>query len=220
MAAMYTDLKHKESRSNNIIIAGMKQGNAPDMACVYNLLHAEFNWERDELEEAIVSCRRLGKPQQERVQPILVVCDTRSTADYFITHAKKLRSSHDSAVRENVFISADLTPSEAKAAYEMRCRRRGNVPSNNVSSSNLASQQYQHHHGSVSRTFIRSQNRDRSGSHTHTDTTDSSSRSDRTTSIDQASSECAPADKPTQMETSTDITDNQPSDANNSGRHC
>jgi len=71
-----------------------------------------------------VSCRRIGRPRHDGIQPLLVSFDCCESASYFVSNAKKLRKSRNSIVREKVYISEDLTPSESKAAYEIRCRRR------------------------------------------------------------------------------------------------
>ena len=125
MAAMYVDLKSKQRRANNIIITGLQQQSGiSDAAAVCKLLHDEFGWDTSELEDEMTSCRRVGRVQQDRIQPLLVIFNSTESAAYFVTNAKKLRRSRNSAVRDNVYISQDLTPSEAKAAYEMRLHRR------------------------------------------------------------------------------------------------
>ena len=45
-------------------------------------------------------------------------------AAYLVANARVLRRSRDEMVKQTVFVSADLTPAEAKAAYDIRCRRR------------------------------------------------------------------------------------------------
>jgi hypothetical protein len=72
----------------------------------------------------VMSCRRIGRPRQDGIQPLLVTLDSSDSASYFVANAKKLRHSHDSEIRASVYISEDLTPSESKAAYEIRRRRR------------------------------------------------------------------------------------------------
>jgi len=111
MAAMYVDLKSKQRRSSNVILSGLQQSETSDRTSVCKLLHSEYQWKTSELEEAIVSCRRIGRAQQDKIQPVLI-------------NAKKLRKSRDSVVRDNVFISEDMTPAEAKAAFEIRRQRR------------------------------------------------------------------------------------------------
>jgi len=124
MAAMYVDLNSKHRRAKNIIISGLQHKDISDQASVCNLLADEFRWDADDLTQAIHSCRRIGKAQHDRVQPLLVSFNTTDAAAFFIDHAKQLRESRNAAVKNSIFISADLTPAESKAAFEMRCRRR------------------------------------------------------------------------------------------------
>jgi hypothetical protein len=88
------------------------------------MLSDEFNWDESELMSTIKSCRRIGKLQPDKIQPLLVIFNSSEIAGQFIANAKKLRQSRDPVVRDKIFISADLTPSEARAAYELRQRRR------------------------------------------------------------------------------------------------
>ena len=119
VASMYVDMDLKQRRAKNIIVSGVPYG-YDDFSYVTNLLAEEFNLHYI----PTVSCRRIGKQVDGRVQLLLVTLESRQDADYFVANAKMLRKSHDPVVKCNVFISADLTPAEAKAAYDIRCRRR------------------------------------------------------------------------------------------------
>jgi len=121
IASMYVDLELKERRSKNIILSGMPYSRvSDDFTTATNMLAEEF----DLRYIPTVSCRRLGRLIEGRRQLLLVTMETRQDADYFIANAKYLRHSHDPEVRDHVYISADLTPAESKAAYDLRCRRR------------------------------------------------------------------------------------------------
>lgn len=121
LASMYIDMDLKQRRANNIIISGLPHKSPrDDLHAVTRLLTDEF----DLRHEPAVSCRRVGRHVDGRIQPLLVTMESRQDADYVISSAKLLRRSRDPSVREHVFISADLTPAEARAAYEVRCRRR------------------------------------------------------------------------------------------------
>jgi len=124
MASMYIDMDQKQRRANNIVVTGIPYGD--DFTTVTNLLAEEFDLQYI----PTVSCRRIGRPVDNRVQPLLITLESRQDADYFIANARYLRESYDPAVRECVYISADLTPAESKAAYELRCRRRRNRDQN------------------------------------------------------------------------------------------
>jgi len=72
----------------------------------------------------VVSCKRLGKPQTGRAQPLLVVCKDTNEASSTVAAARNLRRSTDPVIRNNVYINHNLTRAEARAAYEVRCQRR------------------------------------------------------------------------------------------------
>ena len=127
VTAMYIDLSIKKQRSNNIVITGMPPAQSPnhEMKAVIDLLTVEFGWDTDLCPGVSVArCRRLGKPHEGKFQPLLVTLDTREQAEFYIKNASQLRHSNQPEVRNNVFINSDLTPSEAKAAFELRQRRR------------------------------------------------------------------------------------------------
>ena len=121
IASMYVDLELKERRSKNIILSGMPYSRvSDDFTTATNMLAEEFDLHYI----PTVSCRRLGRLIEGRRQLLLITMETRQDADYFIANAKYLRNSRDPEVRDHVYISADLTPAESKAAYDLRCRRR------------------------------------------------------------------------------------------------
>jgi len=69
-------------------------------------------------------CRRLGQPRSGRIQPVLVVLESVTDAEFLVKNAKLLRHSTDPIVKNSLFINADLTKAEALTAYQRRCRRR------------------------------------------------------------------------------------------------
>ena len=125
MTAMYVDLEDKQRRTTNIIVSGLQpEASLSDSASVCRMLSDEFDWVETELLCTIKSCRRIGKFQPDKIQPLLIIFNSSEIAAQFIANAKLLRQSRDPVIREKIFISADLTPSEARAAYELRQRRR------------------------------------------------------------------------------------------------
>jgi regulator of replication initiation timing len=125
--AMYLDLNLKKQRANNIVISGMPPTQSPDheTKAVVELLASEFDWDRELWPGvSVVRCRRLGQPQEGKCQPLLVTLDTQMQAEFYIKNARELRNSSQSEVRKNVFINPDLTQAEARAAYELRQRRK------------------------------------------------------------------------------------------------
>jgi len=127
VAAMYMDLSMKKRRANNIVITGMPPAQSPDheTKAVVDLLASEFDWDCELWPGVSVArCRRLGKQQEGKPQPLLVTLDTEIQAEFYIKNARQLRNSSQPAVRNNIFINPDLTPAEGKAAYELRQKRK------------------------------------------------------------------------------------------------
>lgn len=119
VASMYVDMELKQRRARNIIVSGVPYS-SDDFSYVTNLIAEEFDLHYI----PTVMCRRIGRQTDGRIQPLLVTLESSEDAAYFVANARLLRRSHDQLVRQHVYISADLTPAEAKAAYEIRCRRR------------------------------------------------------------------------------------------------
>lgn len=120
IAAVYVDNQRRLNRATNLVITGLSASAAlSDQQAVVELCSSEFN----EVPEIIYS-KRLGKPLAGRIQPLLVVLKSADQATRVLSFAKLLRQSTNEYTRRNVFISANLTKAEARAAYEMRCERR------------------------------------------------------------------------------------------------
>jgi hypothetical protein len=64
----------------------------------------------------IVSTKRLGIPQPNKPQPLLVVLRTVDHAQQLIVNAKRWRKSADPEMRRQVFINRNLTRAESEAA--------------------------------------------------------------------------------------------------------
>ena len=124
VTAMYVDLRRKQQRSNNIVISGLENSDN-DAAVVTKLLEEEFGCDTELWPGVSVArCQRLGKLQDNKLQPLLVTLDSRDQAEYYVKNARYLRHSNNQEVKRSVYINADLTPSEAKAAYELRMERK------------------------------------------------------------------------------------------------
>jgi len=139
VAAMYVDLDKKQRRTSNIVISGLAANNSTeeDGKAVIELLRSEYEWDVSEWPGVnVVKVRRLGNKQTNKLQPLLVTLDSPRQAQYFINNAKWLRTSSNEYVHDNVFINADMTPSEAKAAYELRSQRRERAMRDEVRNSN------------------------------------------------------------------------------------
>ena len=102
------------------MISGLSPDNAKgDNELVVELCRSEFSVDVD-----ITSAKRVGKTHDLKPQLLTVNLKTEAEAQNIIRSARQLRKSHDSYVKANVYINANLTPAEAKASYELRQRRR------------------------------------------------------------------------------------------------
>lgn len=119
VSAVYTDFDEHERRTRNIIITGLSKQTGSDKDRVQQLIADEFDVKMN-----VAHCRRLGRETSGRIQPLLVVLQSNSDAEFLIQNAKRLRRSSNQQIRSAVYINADLTKAEALAAYQKRCRRR------------------------------------------------------------------------------------------------
>ena len=119
VSAVYADFEEKDRRAKNLVISGVSLSSTPDKVTVEKLCNTEFGFNPQ-----IVKCRRLGLPRPGRVQPVLVVLESVTDAEFLVKNAKLLRHSEDPVVRNSVYINADLTKAEALTAYQRRCCRR------------------------------------------------------------------------------------------------
>ena len=68
-------------------------------------------------------CSVIDKPTANRVPRLKIVFGSDDSRDSVLRSGKHLRDSTDTAVRA-IYLNPDLTPAEAKAAYDERVRRR------------------------------------------------------------------------------------------------
>jgi hypothetical protein len=74
----------------------------------------------------VVSCKRLGEIVEGRIRKLLVRLNTDAAATELLRCAHRLRHATDSTVA-SIYINTDLSPAEAKLAFEARRRRREQV---------------------------------------------------------------------------------------------
>jgi len=113
-----------ERRKMNIIISGIPQSNSKsdDHAQIADLVSTNLNLD---MHSRILAIRRLGSEVNvSKIRRILVTLDTPFTAAEILSHARRLRNSHDDYTKANVFINPDLSNDDDKLAYERRCQRR------------------------------------------------------------------------------------------------
>ena len=72
----------------------------------------------------VTHARHLGQPGNGVVPPLLVSFWNSKDADLVLSPPNELRNESDEYIRTRIYINADLTPAEAKTAFEERCLRR------------------------------------------------------------------------------------------------
>jgi hypothetical protein len=122
LAAVHVELADKQRRSRNVIVSGL----APVSGKSNAELFSELCEDNLPIKPSFISdsCRRLGKPQVNKIQPLLVTLSSSIAAADVLACAGELRKSTNATIKSSVYINADLTPAEALAAYEGRVRRR------------------------------------------------------------------------------------------------
>lgn len=122
-AAIQHDHSDRIRRAKSIVVTGLApRDGCSDRQNVSNIIASDFN-----LTPNITFCKRLGEKRNGHTQPLLVAMSSAEDAQWLVTNAKWLRRSNNSTVREHVFINANRTKEEARAAYEQRCRRRSST---------------------------------------------------------------------------------------------
>jgi hypothetical protein len=120
IAAVYNDQTESKRRASSFIISGLSEDQQlSDAEQFLNLCRDEFN-----MQPAVVITKRLGRVQPNKSRLLLVVTRKADQAQQLITAAKQLRKSANQSVRDNIYISRNLTKAEADAAYQSRVRRR------------------------------------------------------------------------------------------------
>jgi len=119
VAAVDIEQRDRDSRSSSFIIHGLPSVvDHSDKDIVMELCLKEFGIQVD-----IVNTHRLGEATN-KIQLLLVHVQNVDQAKQIISFAQKLRKSMDAHVRDNVYINANLTTAERRAAYELRRRNR------------------------------------------------------------------------------------------------
>jgi hypothetical protein len=122
LAAVHAEMAEKQRRRRNVVISGLQPVDGiQDADLVTSLCESYLPVKPVLVRER---CRRLGKPREDKVQPLLVVLNNDESAEELLRSAPRLRRAEDPHVKSAVFINPDLTPSEAQAAYERRTRQR------------------------------------------------------------------------------------------------
>jgi hypothetical protein len=125
LRSVYNELHDRDKRKRNIIVSGLKPDSTFNDVTLFTRLccdHLDFNV------AAYLDpkqCRRLKSVRA--IQPLLITLTSEAAADELLHLAKKLRDANDAVVRESIFLNADLTPTDAKLAFEAREKRRNHL---------------------------------------------------------------------------------------------
>jgi hypothetical protein len=119
IAAVYMDQSLKQHRQSSLIISGLAPSITTSDAEQFKLMcNVEFN-----IQPNVITTKRLGRQQQDKIQPLLVVLQQVDHAQQLIANARQLRRSQNDAVRAGVYINPNLTRAESEAAYRVRVQR-------------------------------------------------------------------------------------------------
>jgi hypothetical protein len=122
LAAVHVEFADKQRRRSNVIVSGLKPCEGFSDPELFLQLCEENLSSKPSIRND--RCRRLGKVQPGKIQPLLVALTSEDAATELLGCSSQLRKSNDVLVRSTVYINADLTPAEALAAWELRSKRR------------------------------------------------------------------------------------------------
>ena len=109
-----------ENRARSVMISGMPEREDDDIPPVLDLFHHEFNFYPGR-----VYCRRVGsRIDGPRPRLLQVSFQSKEEAQWLLARAPKLRKSSDSAIRNYIYVSRNLTVHERTVAYKERQRKR------------------------------------------------------------------------------------------------
>lgn len=122
---IHRTLNDMSRRKNNVVVTGLME--EKDTGKSDSESFAEFCENFMPIKPALTginSCRRIGRPTEGRPRRLLVHLQSKEAADALLEAAPRLRYCDDSYVASSIFINQDLSPAEAKLAYEARKKRR------------------------------------------------------------------------------------------------
>ena len=122
---IHKGIREKNKKANNIVIHGFIQAPDEDSDTLVESVK-EFCFANLDINvPEIRFCRRLGKPIENKIQPLLVSFFDSRSVDAILSNARSmLRRSDDPYIRNNIFFSAVLTEEESIKAFEKRREKR------------------------------------------------------------------------------------------------
>jgi len=101
-----------------VIVSGLVEDDSVDDVVAFQQLCEDYL----ECKPLVVNCLRLGLRMQDKPWWLLVRLREERTALSLLQSSRQLRSANDDVVR-TVYINKDLTPAEARLAFEDRQKR-------------------------------------------------------------------------------------------------
>lgn len=135
---VHRTLNDMTRRKNNVVITGLME--EKDTGKSDSESFAEFCENFMPIKPALTginSCRRIGKSTDGRPRRLLVHLQSKEAADELLEAAPQLRYCDDSYVASSIFINEDMSPAEAKLAYEARKKRRDRQQRHSANSANF-----------------------------------------------------------------------------------
>lgn len=118
-------VKDVYKRSRNVVVSGIQESSdnvvynsASDISSFKNLCNKELAFN-----PTVIMTRRLGHPGSAP-RRLLVSVSSEQDVACILRECKRLRKSSDHHVAKNIFINPDLSPDDAKKAFEVRKARR------------------------------------------------------------------------------------------------
>ena len=130
---VHKTLIDKQRRKANVIVSGLAESEGDDVVkkAADDASFRRLCEEHLSLKPSLgpKGCMRIGQLPADgdcnhKPRRLLVHLSDEKNADDLLAAAKQLRRSDDSTVSSSVFINPDLSPAEAKLAFELRQRRR------------------------------------------------------------------------------------------------
>ena len=113
IATLAKEISARNSRRNNIIISGLPPDSSrTDDICVQSLCVDELHVALPDIDISSFTCKRIGK--KSATQALLVSFANGRIRDFVLSNARILRSSASAIIKNNVFISPDLTNRNVK----------------------------------------------------------------------------------------------------------
>ena len=119
---VYRTLRDVNRRKQNVVVSGLSETTGTDDRAEFIKLCETYLSSKP----YVIKCERIGRIVDARPRRLLVRLSSESAAAELLRSARTLRRASDSSVT-NIYINPDLSPMEAKLAFEARQRRREHV---------------------------------------------------------------------------------------------